>query len=149
MKPIREFWGVFRFLSNFQEAEIEWRGKTYATTEHAYQAAKAGNEAQHDLIRRSLTPGQAKRNGQRVPLRSDWEEIKDQIMYEVCLAKFSQHDTLNEALQATGDRELLEGNSWGDFYWGVCNKTGEGRNQLGKTLMRIREELATDDLDEI
>ena len=141
-RPISEFTGPTRWLSNFHEAPIRWQGKDYLSTEHAYQAAKAGTEAEHELIRQSSTCGQAKRNGQRVPLREDWEEVKDQIMYEVCLAKFTQHDYLSDALAATGDRELREGNGWGDVYWGVSLETGEGRNQLGKTLMRIRAELA-------
>lgn len=60
-------------------------------------------------------------------------------MYEICLAKFTQHEFLKEALLATGDSELIEGNTWRDYFWGVCN--GKGQNKLGKILMRIRAEL--------
>lgn len=60
-------------------------------------------------------------------------------MYEICKAKFTQHKDLAEKLLETGDEELVEGNKWNDTYWGVCN--GKGKNQLGKILMRIREEL--------
>lgn len=141
MNPILEFNGPTRWLSNFWEGQLTWGGKTYPSAEHAYQAAKATSEAEHELIRNSATCGQAKRNGARCSLRPDWEEIKDQVMYEVCKAKFTQHPVLGEALLATGSRELREGNAWGDVYWGVNLNTGEGRNQLGKTLMRIREEL--------
>ena len=40
---------------------------------------------------------------------------------------------------ATGDAELVEGNTWNDTYWGVCN--GVGHNHLGKILMQVRQEL--------
>ena len=61
-------------------------------------------------------------------------------MYEVCRAKFMQHSDLKEQLLSTGSVQLVEGNDWNDREWGVCN--GEGKNKLGKILMRIRGELA-------
>lgn len=76
---------------------------------------------------------------QLVHLRPDWDLIKDKVMYEVCWLKFSTHPDLKEKLLATGDRELVEGNFWGDAYWGVY--LGVGENKLGKTLMKIRSEL--------
>ena len=39
----------------------------------------------------------------------------------------------------TGDEYLEEGNTWGDRIWGTVN--GKGQNNLGKILMRVREEL--------
>ena len=70
------------------------------------------------------------------------EEVKDQIMYEIVLNKFSQNEELREKLIATGDEYLAEGNTWHDTYWGVCN--GKGKNKLGKILMQVREELKLD-----
>lgn len=35
--------------------------------------------------------------------------------------------------------ELIEGNTWGDRIWGVCD--GVGENRLGKILMRVRAEM--------
>jgi predicted NAD-dependent protein-ADP-ribosyltransferase YbiA (DUF1768 family) len=43
---------------------------------------------------------------------------------------------LAERLMATGDAELIEGNTWGDRYWGVVDGTGE--NRLDKHLMQRR-----------
>ena len=40
---------------------------------------------------------------------------------------------------ATRDRVLIEGNDWGDTFWGMTD--GEGENHLGKILMRVRAEL--------
>lgn len=60
-------------------------------------------------------------------------------MYEICLAKFSQNENLKARLLETGDKHLEEGNTWGDKIWGTVN--GEGENNLGKILMRVRAEL--------
>ncbi len=74
-----------------------------------------------------------------VDLRSDWEEVKDEIMYKVVTCKFTQNQDLKEKLLAAGDKTLIEGNTWNDRYWGVCR--GKGQNKLGQILMRVREEL--------
>ena len=87
----------------------------------------------------TLPPDQAKRLGRTVQLRGDWESVKEQIMYEICLAKFTQNKDLGRMLVDTGDAELIEGNTWNDKCWGVCD--GEGENKLGKILMRVREEV--------
>lgn len=63
-------------------------------------------------------------------------------MYEVCRAKFLQNPDLADKLVATGDAELIEGNTWGDTVWGVCN--GSGENRLGEILMRVRSEIQND-----
>ena len=60
-------------------------------------------------------------------------------MYEICKIKFTTNPNLAKRLLDTGDEELIEGNDWNDIFWGVCN--GKGENNLGKILMRIRNEL--------
>lgn len=60
-------------------------------------------------------------------------------MYEICLAKFTQNENLKLKLLETEDAYLEEGNDWGDKEWGLVN--GNGKNKLGKILMRIRDEL--------
>ena len=82
--------------------------------------------------------------GRSVSLRPDWEDIKDDVMLEGLYRKFT-NDELAEWLLDTGDEELVEGNWWGDRYWGVCN--GIGQNKLGKLLMKVREELAEEKYD--
>ncbi|MCY8564311.1 NADAR family protein [Bacillus sonorensis] len=54
-------------------------------------------------------------------------------------AKFEQNDHLINKLLQTGESILIEGNTWGDKIWGVCN--GVGENKLGKILMKVRNEL--------
>lgn len=78
----------------------------------------------------------AKRLGRRVELKPGWEESKRAVMQALLIQKFTRHAQLAQVLLATGQAELVEGNTWGDAYWGVCN--GVGRNQLGRQLMQVR-----------
>lgn len=128
------------FLSNFYKSPVFYKGYTYSTVEHAFQAMKTTTEQDRIHIASAATPGIAKRRGRLVKIRSDWEKVKDQIMYELVFAKFSQSEELKEKLLETGDQQLVEGNYWGDFYWGA-DLNGVGQNKLGKILMRVREEL--------
>lgn len=136
---IDKFNGKYDFLSNFYVAPVTYNGLTFQSNEAAFQAQKTLNEGQRRKFTR-MAPNKAKAKGRNVILRSDWEQIKNKIMYEVCYAKFTQNPELKEKLLATGDEELVEGNTWHDTYWGVCNR--RGKNKLGKILMRVREELS-------
>jgi len=60
-------------------------------------------------------------------------------MYQVVLAKFTQHEKLGQALLATGDAPLIE-NALHDPYWG-WGASRTGINRLGKILMAVRLEL--------
>ena len=136
---INSFRGKYYFLSNFFEAPVVYDGIAYKNNEAAFQAAKVLDS---DIRKQfaTLDPSSAKRKGRHVTLRGDWEKVKYDIMYEICLAKFSQNEDLKAKLLATGDEYLEEGNTWGDRIWGTVN--GVGENHLGKTLMRVREELS-------
>ena len=136
---IAEFQGEYRFLSNFWEAKVELEGVQYPSVEHAYQAAKTTVDAEREWIRVSDTPGVAKKRGRKITLRPDWEQVKVKIMEELVRRKF-QDPGLRKMLLETGDAELEEGNRWGDKFWGVDLRTGTGSNNLGKILMKIREE---------
>jgi hypothetical protein len=137
-KVIDCFDGEYAFLSNFYPAVVHFGQHTYLNSEAAFQAQKCVHEYEMRQFC-DLPPGKAKRLGRKVQLRSNWESIKDDIMYQVVRAKFSQHPNLWWQLRATEDAELIEGNTWGDRYWGAVN--GVGENKLGRILMRIRSEL--------
>ncbi len=138
MKPIDKFREEYFFLSNFYEAEVAFEGKLYPTVEHAFQAAKTLDEQEKEDIRTATAPIKAKQKGQNVTLRKEWEEIKVDIMYQLLSAKF-QNPILRGKLIATGERELIEGNTWGDTFWGASE--GKGENMLGKLLMKVREDI--------
>lgn len=133
---INEFRGKYYFLSNFYETPVTWNGLTYLNNEAAFQPAKTFSDRECFT---NLDPSSAKKLGRKVQLRSDWENVKDDVMYEICKAKFSQNTELKKRLLSTGNEHLEEGNTWGDKIWGTVN--GIGENRLGKILMRIREEL--------
>lgn len=132
---IRSFTGEYHFLSNFYPLPLEYGGITYPTAEHAFQAYKSLDIATRRLFADVTTPAQAKAMGRRVSLRPDWETVKDGVMFEILTEKF-RDPWLADALVKTGDEVLVEGNSWGDTYWGVCN--GQGKNRLGLYLMLVR-----------
>ena len=130
----------YEFLSNFYPASVTYQGLTFQNNEAAFQAQKTFDESTKEQFT-EFSPGKAKGVGRRVALRPDWEEVKAEIMYEIVLAKFTQHPELAEKLLETGDQALVEGNSWNDTCWGVNLQTGQGENRLGVILMRVREKL--------
>ena len=136
---IDSFTGKYKFLSNFYLCSIFYQGILYPSTEHAYQAAKSRNV--HDRIKVSYarSPALAKKMGYSLPLRLDWEYVKNDIMREILWIKFTTNLDLQNRLLETGEAFLIEGNTWGDTYWGVCND--EGLNYLGNILMHIRHDL--------
>jgi ribA/ribD-fused uncharacterized protein len=134
---INRFNNNYAFLSNFYPSFIVIDGIIYPTVEHAYQAAKISDWREKQMIANIKTPGQAKRVGRKLGLRSDWENIKVDVMLKLVRLKFTELN-LKIKLLATGDAELIEGNTWNDTFWGVC--CDEGQNQLGKILMKVREE---------
>jgi ribA/ribD-fused uncharacterized protein len=144
MKIIGAFNGEFRWLSNFWPVSITCAdGITYPSSEHAYMAAKTVDLSIRREIAALKTPGDAKRFSRKIKLRADWETVKRGEMLAVLRLKF-QDPLLRMKLIGTGDAHLIEGNTWGDTYWGVCN--GQGQNVLGQLLMQVRSEIYWDDL---
>lgn len=138
---IMSFRGEYLFLSNFYEGKVfTYKGLKFNNTEAPFHAEKCWSRAKEfEMIR----PMQSKRLGRRVLMRKDWEQIKDRVMYDVCYAKFTQDPVLKAKLLATGNRELVEGNTHGDRCWGMTCSNGVwiGENRLGKVLMKLRDDL--------
>lgn len=125
--------------SNFYFSPIHYAGLDWPTAEHPYQAMKTLDRDERAYIASLTTPGMAKRAGRKLTLRKDWDNVKIAVMYGVVQAKFYQNPDLADLLCGTYQRELVEGNHWGDTFWGVCD--GVGRNELGKILMLVRDKL--------
>ena len=134
---IASFTGAYRFLSNFYPSVVKIDGVpvTCPTVEHAYQASKTSDSQERMRIIFAATPSAAKRAGRKVRLRDDWELVRVHVMRDLLTQKFA-HDSLAALLLSTGNAELVEGNTWGDTFWGVCG--GTGLNVLGKLLMEHR-----------
>ena len=137
IKTIDKFDGEYSFLSNFYYSNTIYEGDYYPTVEHAYQASKTVNLTEKRLIQISDTPKLAKKIGRTCEIRKDWENIKEKIMLDLLIIKFSDSD-LRFKLMDTFPNNLIEGNTWGDKYWGKVD--GEGKNRLGELLMRVRTE---------
>lgn len=137
---ITQFRGPNEFLSNFyyQRDPITLAGYSMYTVEHAYQMQKTNDPTWQRRIARAGSPGLAKKLGRQCPIRGDWEDSKLGTMFWLLSAKFHPKD-MAEKLVSTGQEELIEGNTWGDRYWGVCY--GKGENHLGKLLMQLRDVL--------
>ena len=145
MEAICSFSGKYRWLSNFWRSPVVYDDQAYPTVEHAYQASKTVIPKERAFVLGAKTAGIAKRLGRPkdkggfVTLRSDWcEDFQLKTMHELLRQKFT-FDPLRTWLLDTRDAELIEGNTWRDYYWGKVD--GEGKNQLGLLLMKVREEL--------
>lgn len=159
---ITSFTGAYHFLSSFHTARFRWAGIQWPGAEYAFQAAKVLDPDDRRAFLLLASPAEAKQAGRSVTPRHDWEQVKKQVMMEIVLAKFSQNPDLRDRLAATGTAVLVEGNTWGDDYWGaVPGRIGEatvlpcwaagrsdpsyvlyGHNWLGRILMMAREILA-------
>lgn len=138
-KVISSFSDEYSFLSNFYPCHIDYEGIQYPSTEHAFQAAKTFDVGLREFIAGMDTCGKAKRYARRMPIDvASWEERKLKVMEDILRIKFSNSD-LKQRLLDTGDAILIEGNTWGDTFWGQVND--KGQNNLGKILMKIREDI--------
>lgn len=137
---ITKFSGKYNFLSNFHPVTVYFEGVTYPSVEHAYQAAKTTDPAIREVVCNAALARDAKRLAQKIALRPDWEDVKLAVMHQLVQYKFKNNAMLRQLLLDTGNEKLVEGNTWGDVFWGEC-PLGVGHNHLGKILMRVRKQL--------
>lgn len=114
---IPEFQGEYRWLSNFWPARVTLDGCVYPSVENAYQAAKAVTAVERAPFGQ-CTAAQAKRLGRTISIRSDWDASRVAVMRDLLEQKFAPDTGLAEQLMATGDGNIVEGNHWGDTFWG-------------------------------
>ena len=143
---INEFRGDYAFLSNFYPAPVSYSstssGEIIICNSKFHEEAAASRFEIQDVQFcdfRMHNPSDAKKLGRDLTLRPDWEKVKVRLMYEICMCKFMQNPELRDKLLATGESTLIEGNNWGDYFWGKVNNCGE--NQLGIILMDVRAKL--------
>jgi len=152
LPPIVSFRGPNFFLSNFYPCPVWFsnndRGEVlYPSAEHAFQASKAWTIADWNYIRKATSAAEAKRRGNQITPIDIWEDVKVETMLNILRAKFSIRSPAGGGtnpravwLLETGSRELIEGNDWGDVFWGQC-PLGNGKNMLGELLMQVRREI--------
>jgi len=156
---ITEFKGEYAGLSNMHMLKVPLEtpeGFFVPTSEHAYMVERFEDPEIRQKVaeaRGSWDNPSPKAHGEaskRIAYefielgaqRLNWDNVKLGVMETVVRQKFIKNLELAEVLLATGDEELVEGNAWGDKFWGVSPAvTGEGQNHLGKIIMQVRNEL--------
>lgn len=141
---IESFIKEYRFLSNFHPVKVSLMDPVHEelffnSVEAAYQAAKC-IDSNDKLLFVNLNAADAKALGRKVKMVKNWDDIKLDVMEDLVRQKFKV-PTLRQCLLDTCGKELIEGNWWGDHYWGVDIKTGEGLNHLGNIISKIRDEI--------
>ena len=161
---ITRFTGQHAYLSNFSQHQVwlpEFSQIPFASAEHAFQAAKTLDPDGRVFVASAPEPRMAKQRGRHVPLRPDWEDVKRAVMLQVLLAKFDPSNPGIRDKLARTEGTLVEGNTWGDQYWGAVPLADGtypsesvvwapgpddppscylvGQNWLGKCLMMTRE----------
>ncbi|KAJ6611490.1 hypothetical protein B0H10DRAFT_2056247 [Mycena sp. CBHHK59/15] len=131
-------------FTNFSAHDVIYHGKRYPTSEHLFQAMKFIDtcpEVAEKIRTVSERPRDAfnEAHAYKRYQRADWLKVNIEMMDDVLLHKFTQHQDLKAELLGTGDAELIE-NSPYDAFWGN-GKDKQGRNELGKALERLRSEL--------
>lgn len=146
-RAIIAFEGAYRWLSNFYPSPFtDATGTVWPTVEHYYQASKSTNARDVEWIRTAIRPGDAKRAGNSIIMRDDWELVKVDVMLGALRAKFAAGTQCATWLLTTNDWYLIEGNTWHDQFWGSCSCGRErckapGLNTLGTLIMQVRDEL--------
>lgn len=143
MSDILQFKDDYRWLSNFWmfQKPMKYQGLSFPTNEHFYVAMKTKDFSIRKQVSEHPLKG-VKKFGQSIVIRDDWDDIKLEVMLYGLRYKFSNNNPiLRDKLLSTGICNIEEGNWWGDIYWGVNLKTGVGENNLGKLLMKVREEI--------
>lgn len=135
----------FFVFSNFSSFQVRWSGRLWPTSEHAYQAAhffETAPQLVEDIYNATSAHRAfkiAKSNGDKA--REDWEDVKVDIMEDICRHKLQQHPYVYEKLNLTEDVLIVEDSPVDSFWgWGSDRK---GRNELGKVWMRLRDEIRT------
>ena len=139
-KKVYAFCCEYRWLSNFWPSKIKFDGYEYDSVEAAYHSAKNNSKEWKEFCAKNDSSS-IKKAGQEISLRDDWEDVKVDIMEKLIRLKFNDNQELKQKLLETGDMVIEEGNEWGDVFWGVDLKTKEGKNILGKIIMKVREEI--------
>lgn len=139
MQKINRFRGKYGWLSNFYSVNIEYEGRIYPSVEHAFMSAKNDSEEWKDFCSNPKnTASEVKAFGREIKLIPDWDTKRISVMRACIKAKFSQ-EPFRSKLLATEDAEIIEGNTWGDTYWGFDTRKQKGKNYLGRIIMETRD----------
>ncbi len=146
MKEIRFYkeFGEYGYLATYSNYGFFKDGVFWKTSEHYYQAQKFMYSDTKIRIQNAETPKIASTIGRdrKLNLRSDWEEVKQDVMFDAVYYKFKQNKDILQKLLNTGDAKIIEA-TVKENYWG-CGPNNDGQNNYGKILVKVRETLRTE-----
>ena len=146
MEEIRFYkeFGEFGYLATYSNYGFFKDGVFWKTSEHYYQAQKFMDSDTKIRIQNAETPKIASTIGRdrKLNLRSDWEEVKQDVMFDAVYYKFKQNKDILQKLLNTGDAKIIEA-TVKENYWG-CGPNNDGQNNYGKILVKVRETLRTE-----
>lgn len=135
-------------FSNLYRRPMEFEGVCYPTAEHAYQAGKARDPEVRDWLMAAPKPhllAMAAHGLLSWDIAPGWSAGRIDRMRAVVEAKFRQHTDLAAILLSTGSARLVEAGTVDNAVnrrWGEVN--GHGENWLGRILMDVRSQLASE-----
>ena len=134
----------FYEFTNFYPTFMTIDGSSWPSSEHYFQAQKFVGTPYVEKIRKMSSARETFQFSRNPAVsrwrRSDWDQVKDNIMLKALRCKFGQSDRLRSLLLGTGDKKLIE-HTENDSYWGDGGGKGKGLNKLGELLMKVRREL--------
>lgn len=143
MKEIRFYkeFGEYGYLATYSNYGFFKDGVFWKTSEHYYQAQKFMDSDTKIRIQNAETPKIASTIGRdrKLNLRSDWEEVKQDVMFDAVYYKFKQNKDILQKLLGTGNARIVEA-TVKENYWG-CGPKNDGQNNYGKILVKVREKL--------
>jgi ribA/ribD-fused uncharacterized protein len=145
LQKIDSFTGYFEFLSNNFYTPIYYEGILYPSVTHAFHASRSSDENTRKAILNAESLVAVSKIAKRIEDPADWPNRRVRIMEQLVRDKFRRSKELLEKLKATQNREIVmtyDEETAGNIFWGVVKgKSEKGQNQLGRILMRIREDI--------
>lgn len=165
-RPVPEFGGHDRVFSNMTKMPVAWGDdvtplRVWPCNELPYVLGKTREPGvRQALVEAHDSAGtddpeaggkKVKTAGARIAVRPDWDQMKLGHMRLLVEDKIRRNPTFAATVLATGSGAIVEGNYWGDTFWGVATrdvpkkgvKAGEGANNLGRLIMAERDRMRT------
>lgn len=149
------FWKTNDYMSNWHPSTFVLHGITFDCAEQYMMYSKAmlfGDTYIAQKVLQTTSPREQKALGRKVRNYDNavWEAERFEVLYEACLAKFSQNSELKKKLLSTKELHLVEASPY-DNIWGIGldqdhpdatnPQNWKGLNLLGEVLMKVRKTL--------
>ena len=134
--------GKYGPFSNFYPCYfVDSQGRSWTSSEHYYQAHKFQDPKYFDMIKNTATCKECYKTSwnHSFAYRKDWPIVKDEIMMQALVYKYTQKEDFRKLLLETGDKNLVE-HSMRDVHYGM-GIDSDGKNQLGVLLVKLRKEM--------